>query len=141
MTYATAIQALQEYTKVGVHSEIEEASPHRLIQMLMEGALSRVSKAKASIKKQDVAEKGELIGSAISIIGGLRDSLDHNAGGDIAANLESLYEYMTERLLEANIKNDEEILAEVSNLLLQIKMAWDQIEQASDNEMMAAKAS
>lgn len=141
MTYATAIQALQEYTKVGVHSEVEEASPHRLIQMLMEGALSRISKAKASIKKQDIAEKGELIGSAISIIGGLRDSLDHDAGGEIAANLESLYEYMTDRLLEANIKNDESILAEVSNLLLQIKMAWDQIEQASEDQMVSAQAS
>ena len=141
MTYATAIQALQEYTKVGVHSEIEQASPHRLIQMLMEGALTRISKAKASIKKQDVAEKGELIGSAISIIGGLRDSLDHEAGGDIAANLESLYEYMTQRLLEANINDDESILTEVNNLLLQIKMAWDQIEQASDEQIVTAKAS
>ena len=130
MTYATAIQALHEYTKVGVHSEIEGASPHRLIQMLMEGALGRISKAKASIKSNDVAEKGKLISSAISIIGGLRDSLDHDAGGQIAANLESLYEYMTNRLLEANINNDESILTEVAGLLTEIKTAWDQIESA-----------
>ena len=130
MTYKTKIQALQEYTKVGVQSEIESASPHRLIQMLMDGALSRITKAKMSIKNDQVAEKGELISSAISIIGGLRDSLDHEAGGKMAENLESLYEYMTHRLLEANIKDDGSILTEVGNLLTEIKSAWDQVEQA-----------
>lgn len=137
MTYATAIQALQEYTKVGVHSEIEAASPHRLIQMLMEGALGRISKARASIKNNNIAEKGELIGSAISIIGGLRDSLDHEAGGQIANNLESLYEYMTTRLLEANVNNDETILTEVSGLLMEIKRAWDQIERSDAQQPIA----
>ena len=131
MNSATAMQALQEYTKVGNETEIDGATPHRLIQMLMEGALERISKAKLAINEHHVSEKGELIGSAISIIGGLRDSLDHDAGGQIASNLEVLYEYATHRLLEANIKDDVSILTEVSGLLLEIKTAWDAIGRAT----------
>ncbi len=131
MSYATAIQALQEYTKVGLHTEIEGASPYRLIQMLMEGAVGRISKAKLSIKNKNISEKGEHISSAISIIGGLRDSLDHSADAQIAGNLDALYEYMGHRLLEANIHDDEVILTEVHGLLMQIKTAWDKIQDVS----------
>ena len=132
MNSATAMQALQEYTRVGNETEIDGASPHRIIQMLMEGALQRLSKAKLAIQKQNIAEKGEMIGSAISIIGGLRDSLDHDAGGQIAENLEVLYEYMTSRLLEANLKDDINIVTEIMGLLVEIKTAWDTIGRTTE---------
>jgi flagellar protein FliS len=73
--------------------------------------------------------KGENIGLAISIIDVLRASLDMQAGGDISQNLESLYDYMTRRLTEANVTNDIAMLDEVANLLLPIKQAWDAIPQ------------
>lgn len=123
------IKALQQYTKLGTETEVENASQHRLIQMLMEGALSRISKARVYLKNNQVQKKGELIGMAISIIGGLRDSLDHKAGADLALNLDNLYEYMSRRLLEANIKNDISMLDEVYSLLMEIKTAWDAIGQ------------
>lgn len=121
------VHALREYNKVNLHSGIESASPHRLIQMLIDGALARISTGKGHLKANLTAQKGEDISMAISIIGGLRDSLDHKQGGDIAANLDSLYEYMTYRLMEANLNNDISILNEVHDLLMEIKTAWDGI--------------
>jgi flagellar protein FliS len=124
---AANIKALKLYNTVGIQTGIEEASPHRLIQMLLDGALGRIASAKSHIYQNEIEAKGVNIGMAISIIGGLRDSLDHKAGGDIAANLDNLYEYMTYRLTEANIRNSHEMLDEVSGLLVEIKSAWDGI--------------
>tara|TARA_R110000782_G_scaffold249330_2_gene336410 strand:+ start:611 stop:1054 length:444 start_codon:yes stop_codon:yes gene_type:complete len=121
------IHALKQYNKINLHTGIESASPHRLIQMLLEGALGKLAQAKGHMKLNDVAKKGEDVSMAISIIGGLRDSLDHEKGGDIAINLDSLYEYMTYRLMESNLKNDVAMLDEVYGLLMEIKSAWDAI--------------
>ena len=121
------IHALKEYTKINVQTGTENASPHRLIQMLIDGALGKISKAKGHMKSNAIAEKGEDISMAISIIGGLRDSLDHKKGGSIAENLDSLYEYMTYRLMESNLKNDVSMLDEVHDLMFEIKTAWDGI--------------
>ena len=130
MNRATAIASLKQYGKVSVETEVESATPHRLIQMLMEGALTRIAAAKANLACGDMAGKGERIGWAISIVEGLRASLDHEAGGEIAANLDSLYEYMASRLLEANVRNDPAILDEVASLMVKIKEGWDGIPAA-----------
>ena len=83
----------------------------------------------------DIAEKGAHISWAISIVSGLRVSLDAEQGGDIAKNLDSLYDYMERRLLEANIQNKVEYLDEVINLLLEIKSGWDGIADQVDNDV------
>lgn len=119
--------ALNQYKKVGVQGGIEAATPHRLIQMLMDGALERISIAKGFINTKEIARKGECIGSAIAIIDGLSTSLDKQAGGEIAVNLEALYDYMKRRLVEANSKNDISILDEVIALLVEVKTGWDAI--------------
>ncbi len=121
------IQALKQYGQVGAQTGIVNASPHRLIQMLLEGALSRIAQAKGHMERKDVKQKGEAISTAVSIVGGLRDSLDLSQG-EVAENLDALYEYMSNRLLEANVKNDASILDEVHGLLLEIKTAWDAIQ-------------
>lgn len=121
------INALKQYAKVNVQSGIENASPHRLIQMLIDGALAKLSQAKGHLKNNDLSKKGSDLSVFISIIGGLRDSLDHDKGGAIARNLEDLYEYMTYRIMEANLKNDSEMIDEVHGLLMEIKTAWDGI--------------
>ena len=121
------ISALKAYTKINVQTGIENASPHRLIQMLIDGALAKLSQAKGHLKVNSIQEKGKDISMAISIIGGLRDSLDHEKGGSVADNLDSLYEYMTYRLMESNLKNDASMIDEVRDLLMEIKTAWDAI--------------
>ena len=106
---------------------IDDASPHKLIAMLLDGALERVSSAKGGMERGEIALTGESIGKAISIVDNLRVSLDLEQGGEIAANLASLYEYMTRRLLEANATKDVDMLTEVASLLKEIKVAWDQV--------------
>jgi flagellar protein FliS len=127
MNRSGARAALQQYKKVNVHSMVEGASPHRLIQMLMEGALEKMYIARGLMEEGRLGPKAEHITWAISIIDGLRISLDTDVGGEIAQNLEDLYDYMVRRLVEANLKNDAAIIDEVSDLLKQIKEAWDAI--------------
>jgi len=119
--------ALNQYRNINAQSAIDHASPHRLVQMLMEGGLQRMAEAKGAIERQTSAEKGEAIGKAISVIGGLRDSLKHEVASDLPARLDNLYAYMTQRLLEANLKNDSKAIDEVMALLKTIKEGWDGI--------------
>ncbi|HZX52949.1 MAG TPA: flagellar export chaperone FliS, partial [Pseudomonas sp.] len=100
-----------------------------LIQMLMEGGLTRIAQARGAMERQQTAMKGELIGKAIGIIGGLREGLNLEQGGEVAANLDRLYEYMANRLLEANVQNDMAPLDEVAGLLRNVKSGWDVIGQ------------
>lgn len=122
-----AMAALKQYQTVNVHAQVGEASPHRLIQMLMDGGLSRMAQARGAMMREQVALKGELIGKSIAIIGGLRESLDLKTGGELAENLDRLYAYMTSRLCEANSQNDVAILEEVMGLLRDVKAGWDAI--------------
>lgn len=119
--------ALDQYNKVGVHGGVDSASPHRLIQMLMEGVLDKIAIAKGHMQQGNIAEKGAHISWAISIVDGLKVSLDQSAGGEIASNLDALYEYMQQQLLQANIDNNPDLLDEVSKLMLTIKDGWDNI--------------
>jgi len=117
--------ALNAYTRQALETEVSSASPHKLILMLFDGALASVSMAKAQIEARQVAEKGKSLSKAIAIIEeGLRLSLDKNVGGELAQNLDALYEYMSHRLLLANINNDVEALDEVSRLIGLLREAW-----------------
>ena len=118
---------LNQYRQAGPIAEIAVADPHRLTQMLFEGALERIAVARGAMTQGNVPLKGQKISQAVDIIGGLRDALDHERGGELAANLDALYEYMSRRLLEANIHNDAERLEEVSRLLREVKTGWDGI--------------
>ncbi|HBC24316.1 MAG TPA: flagellar protein FliS [Pseudomonas sp.] len=126
-----AMAAMKQYQSVNTNAQLVDASPHRLIQMLMEGGLTRLAQARGATERGDVAQKGALIGKAVDIIGGLREALNLEAGGQIAANLDSLYAYMTSRLIEANLKNDLAIIDEVTGLLREVKSGWDGIARLS----------
>ena len=119
--------ALRQYQKVGAQAQTSEASPHRLVQMLMEGGLDRIAHAKGAIARNDIPAKCVAIGKAIGIVGGLREGLDLEKQADALADLDSLYAYMMKRLAEANIKSDPKILDEVAGLLSTVKEGWDAI--------------
>lgn len=122
-----AMTAMRQYQSVNTQAQAISADPHRLIQMLMEGGLTRLAQARGAMERNQTALKGELVSKTIAIVGGLRQGLDVQKGGELAANLDSLYEYMTTRLMEANLKNDPAILEEVSDLLREVKSGWDAI--------------
>jgi flagellar secretion chaperone FliS len=121
-----ARNAVAEYTNTG-NSSIAYADPHQLILRLMNGAIDRIAQAKGMVQQKEYQQKGELIGKAIGIIGGLSSCLDHSQEGELSQNLESLYEYMNLRLLQANMEDDTDKLDEVSKLLQDIRSAWAQI--------------
>jgi len=122
-----AVSAMKQYQQVSVHSSIMDASPHRLVQILMEGALEKIALAKGNMANNNIANKGENISKAIGIIGGLQSSLNKDSGSEIAENLSNLYDYMSRRLVVANLHNDESILDEVASLIVEIKIGWDGI--------------
>jgi flagellar protein FliS len=127
------------YAKVGMETGVIAANPHKLIVMLFEGAQIALINAQQHMDRGNIAEKGKAISKAIMIIeNGLRASLDKSVGGEIALNLDALYEYMSSRLLLANMNNQPELIAEVQTLLADIKGAWDKI--TPDGEKQAGNA-
>lgn len=118
-----------QYRQVGMTSEVEGADPHRLIQMLMEGALIRMSQSKNMINEKNHEGKAKLLGRVMEIIATLQSSLDNDKGGDISANLDRLYDYMNRRLLQASSANDVAMIDEVMSLMLEVKSGWDGIRE------------
>ena len=130
--------ALSSYRNTGLQGVVEQASPHELIRLLMDGALDRIAVARGQLERNEIAAKGASIGRAIGILEGLRNSLDMEAGdGEISNNLDRLYDYMMRRLMLANVNNDAEPLDEVHELLSQIRDAWIEV-GASPAEVPAA---
>lgn len=122
------LTALKTYANVGLESGVAAANPHKLILMLYQGALLAIATAKTQMQRKQTAEKGASISKAIKIIDeGLKSCLDIESGGEIGKNLRDLYDYMNQRLLIANLKNDPAILDEVSGLLGELKGAWESI--------------
>ena len=121
-------RGVQAYAKVGLETSVVAASPHELIVLLFDGALAAIHSARLHMKAGKIQEKGASISRAIEIVNdGLRASLDKKAGGDIANSLDGLYGYMTERLLQANLKNSVDMLDEVQVLLVDLRDAWASI--------------
>ena len=116
------------YSSVGVATGVSTADPHKLILMLFEGALLQIGTAVIALEKKDVPTKGMAISKAIEIIlNGLKVSLDYEAGGELAQRLGALYDYMTQRLLYANLHNSRPAMDEVTQLLTDLKSAWEAI--------------
>lgn len=131
------MNALHQYQKVNTQTSIVDADPHRLIQLLYNGALERINMAKARIQAKDFEGKNRLINKSIEIVAGLRGFLNFEKGGDLAPKLEALYDYMERRLFEANVRNDTVMLDEVSMLLRQLKDGWDGIrEEVLNNRLV-----
>ena len=117
-------QAMTQYKSIELRTRVDAANPHELIDMLLQGARSHISVAQGAIQRGLVKEKGEHIGKAISIIEGLRSSLNREQGGDIADNLDKIYEYTQHILLRSNLENNADLLTEATKLLSAIHDAW-----------------
>lgn len=121
---ALSNKAMNQYKQVGTQVSADSADPHQLIVMLFDGALERIAIARGAIERKDIEEKGQKIGRVIAIVDGLRASLDKERGGEIAENLDNLYDYIQRRLFEANLTNDLAVLTEVADLLKEVRSAW-----------------
>ncbi len=118
----------QHYRQTAVSSAVLDASPHRLVSLMLAGVRERLRLASACIELGDLPRKGQAISEASLIIGQLDGSLDHAAGGEIADGLAALYDYSQRRLTEANVNNDVAVVQEVDGLIADIEAAWQQID-------------
>ena len=117
-----------QYRQTAVSSAVLDASPHRLVSLMLAGIRERLRLASACIEIGDLPRKGQAISEASLIIGQLDGSLDHAAGGEIADGLAALYDYSQRRLTEANVNNDATVVQEVDGLIADIEAAWQQID-------------
>lgn len=125
------LDGLESYRDVNRYARVGSASPHELVKLMLDGLLTRVNEARGHMERDETAAKNEKIGKALGIVEGLYMSLDKEQGGEIAANLERLYEYMSRALLRANFANDAAPLDEVAGIVREIKAGWDAIGSAS----------
>ncbi|MDT0582811.1 MULTISPECIES: flagellar export chaperone FliS [Alteromonadaceae] len=134
-----ALKGINAYKKGSLKQDVATADPHRLTLMLMQGALDRMAYAKGCMERKDLAGKSEHLSRVSAILINLRDTLDLDIGGEVADNLYALYDYMVQRLVDANMQNSLQIMDEVINLLLPIKTAWLSIPEEAKQEAYEAQ--
>lgn len=134
MTYSaqqlSAMSQARRYQQFGVSTGVTGADPHQLVQLLLDGAVDRIASARGCLQRGDLAGKGERISRTIAIIEALRASLDFEAGGALADRLDSLYDYVIRRLLDANLHADVAAVDEAGQLMDEIRSAWAAIAPA-----------
>ena len=134
-----ALKGINAYRKGNIREDISHADPHKLTLMLMQGALDRMAFAKGCMERKDFVGKSEHMARSTAIIINLRDTIDLDVNTEFGENLFALYEYMIQRLTDANIQNDLQIMDEVINLMLPIKNAWAQIPDSAKQEAYEAQ--
>lgn len=127
-------KGIQAYRKDSIKSDLASADPHRVIQLLMQGALEKLALGKGCIERADWEGKAIAFTGAIEIINALRDALDRDVNPELVDNLEGLYDYMVVCINEASVSKDCAVIDQVISLILQIKGAWDQISEADKQQ-------
>ncbi len=118
---------IKAYKSVGIKDDLAVADPHRIIQLLMQGSLENMAKAKGAMERKDFAEKSRTVSKAMSIISALQHSLDMDAGGEVSQNLWSLYDFMVNHLMQASRENSTIKVDDVIEIMIKIKSGWDAI--------------
>lgn len=140
MSYSAGPNALRDYQKMRTEEEVAAATPHRLIQLMLDRLLAQIAIARGYVERGDGAGKGPHVSKAISIVDGLRVSLDAEKGGELAANLAGLYDYISRRLLHAQLRDDAAALNEVTSLVREIRSAWEAIAEQVEQKSATAAA-
>jgi flagellar protein FliS len=122
-----ALSALSQYGKIKDDTQTMYASPHQLMLMLFDGALEAMSLTIAAIQNKNFELRSKQNTRSITIINGMRECLDMDAGGELAENLYSLYEYMAQELFRASFKNDAETVRNIQTMLKDIRGSWEKI--------------
>ena len=122
-----AIAALAQYGQIKNDTQSLYASPHKLVLMLFDGAIEAMSMTIGAIQHKNIEVRAKQSTRAITIINGMRDCLDMEAGSELADNLYSLYQYMAQELFRANFKNDYETIRNIQSMLKDIRGSWEKI--------------
>ena len=135
--FGSHLNPASRYQSVNLETGIDSASPHKLILMLYDGAIVTLNNASIYMREKNIPKKGMEISRALDIISlGLKASLNLEAGGELTERLAALYDYMSTRLLHANLRNDQSTLQEVIKLLTELRSAWEEI--ADDSSVLSS---
>jgi flagellar protein FliS len=128
MFSSSGFSAANAYRQVGAHSGVENASPHMLIQMLFDGLFQCLNAARGAMQREEVEEKGRQLNKAVRILQeGLMAGLDLQRGGELAQNLDMLYDYAVRELTMANLHNDASKVEAVIAVLMPVAQGWKEI--------------
>ena len=133
-------RAIESYGQVKVSTGVSKANSVELIQMLFDGLIESMSAAKGHIQHNNISEKSKAIARASRIVLGLQGALDFEKGGDLAKNLDELYNYVTRRLLHVNARNDLQALDEIQGLMIEIRSAWESVPELIPRPQEASMA-
>jgi flagellar secretion chaperone FliS len=126
----------QAYRQVSVETSVGSASPYRLVEMLFDGYMEALAQARGAMQLRQIEAKGKAISRAARIVDeGLKAGLNLTDGGNLAADLRDLYEYVSMRLVLANVRNDENILDECTRLIEPLRQAWKDIRPQVPGEL------
>ena len=135
---------LRSYRKNGLETDLAVADGHRVIQLLYQGLIDCIIRAKASIENKDINQKAKQIDKALKIVAGLDTSVMYDPKDPnqvkVAKNFKNLYADCTDRLMLASSKLTTEPLDEILNYARQVKTAWDQIPESAKQEGYAMQA-
>ena len=128
MSFSSPFRAAKAYGEVAVQSGIAASSPHKLIDMLFDGLIDSINKARGALSRGEIDEKGKALGKAARILEeGLKAGLNLEQGGELADNLRNVYDFCIVELTQANLKNDEKKLVDVLKIIEPIASAWKEI--------------
>jgi flagellar protein FliS len=120
------------YERINVETHMHTLDQHTLVSMLLDGVLSAVTAARGALARNDIPAKCTSISKAVRILEeGLMTALDREHGGEVAANLEAVYDYALRRLIQANVANDDAMLQEVTRLIEPIAQGWKGMKQSN----------
>ena len=129
---------LRSYRKNGLETDLSVADGHRVIQLLYQGLIDAIVRAKASIENNDINQKAKQIDKALRIVAGLDTSIMYDPKdanqATVAKNFKNLYAIFTDRLMLASSKLSTEPLDEILVYARQVKAAWDQIPESAKQE-------
>lgn len=133
MAYKKSLRGIAQYAKGSSRAaDIDTASPHRLIQILMETLLGRIAATKGALERDDQLEATQNAGRAQAIITELRSCLDYDQGKEVAITLNSIYDYMGRRLMQGVAAKDAAMVNEVASLMTPVKEGWDAIKAEAE---------
>ena len=122
---ASSRAALRAYDQVRKEVAVDSANQHELVRMLFHGTVDAMISAEGFFSTGEIQERGVAISKAQKILFALRSTLDHQRGGELARNLDSVYDYCIRQLTVAHASNDIEKLIEARALMIQIREAWE----------------
>ena len=125
--------AAATYRQTDIYGGVESASPHRLIEMLLDGLIKNLAHAKIGINCADAMQKCISIDKALNILDALRGGLNFESGGDLARNLDDLYDYLQRTLVTANLDSSVAKIEEVMSLIQVIRDTWSNIDVGEGN--------